>query len=365
VEGLGGGLVGLIGADHPRSPRRPQRWAARTARCDPARRAWHRLAKVSRSLVTGGAGFIGSHLVEALVAAGDEVLVLDDLSTGHRSNLAAVEGSAGPLRVAVGDISETAFVAAEIGAFEPERAFHLAAQADVRKAVADPAFDARVNVLGTVNVLEALRNCGGPPLVFTSTGGVIYGEGEGRELPFREDERTAPETAYGASKLAGEVYLGLYRRLHRMPALALRLGNVYGPRQDPHGEAGVVAIFCGRILAGEPPTVFGDGLQTRDYVHVSDVVAALLAASSELGRRGPEMEGPFNVGTGRETSVLELIEMLGAAAGHELEPVHRPARAGEIQRVAIDPAAAGRELGWSPSVEVREGLAGTYEALAG
>jgi UDP-glucose 4-epimerase len=318
---------------------------------------------VSRSVVTGGAGFIGSHLVEALVTAGDPVLVLDDLSTGHRSNLAAVEGDG--VRVAVGDIADSAFLAAEIAAFEPTRAFHLAAQADVRKAVADPAFDARVNVLGTINLLEALRATGAPPVVFSSTGGVIYGEGEGRELPFGEHEDLAPETAYGASKLAGEIYLGLYRRLYGLPSLALRFGNVYGPRQDPHGEAGVVAIFCGRILAGEAPTVFGDGEQTRDYVFVGDVVEALLAASSALAERGTALEGPFNIGTGRETSVLELVAMLAEAAGRDVEPVHAPARTGEIGRVAIDPAAAGRELGWSPAVELGDGLGRTYVALTG
>ena len=312
-------------------------------------------------MVTGGAGFIGSHLVETLVAGGEQVLVLDDLSTGHRSNLAAVEGDA--VRVALGDIGDAAFVAAEIEAFEPTRAFHLAAQADVRKAVADPAFDARINVLGTINLLEALRGVGTPPLVFASTGGVIYGEGEGRELPFGEHEELAPETAYGASKLSGEIYLGLYRRLYGLPSLALRFGNVYGPRQDPHGEAGVIAIFCGRILAGAAPTVFGDGEQTRDYVYVGDVVEALLAASAALADRGTELEGPFNIGTGRETSVLDLVRMLAAAAGREIEPVHAPARIGEIGRVSIDPSAAGRELGWNPGVELSEGLSRTYAAF--
>lgn len=311
--------------------------------------------------MTGGAGFIGSHLVDSLVDAGDAVLVIDDLSTGHEANLR--EARERGARLAVGDVSDRAFVESEIGGFAPERVFHLAAQADVRRANADPELDARVNVLGTVNVLEASRAAGLPSFVFAATGGVVYGEGEGSVLPFPEESPPAPETAYGASKLSGEVYVGLYRRLHGLPGLALRFGNVYGPRQDPHGEAGVVAIFCGRMLDGESPTVFGDGLQTRDYVNVDDVVAACLAAADALGRDGTALEGPFNIGTGAETSVLELLARLEEISGAGVEPVHAPARPGEIQRVAIDPAAAAERLGWAPRTDFAEGLAATYESV--
>ena len=319
---------------------------------------------MTRSLVTGGAGFIGSHLTDAMIAAGDEVLVVDDLSTGHEHNLEAHDPA--QLRLAVGDIADRAFLQAEIEAFVPERAFHFAAQADVRKALADPVFDATVNISGTINVLESLRLvCGtGCPLVFASTGGAIYGEGEGRDLPFTEAADLAPESAYGASKLSAEVYVGLYRRLYGQPGLALRFGNVYGPRQDPHGEAGVVAIFCGRLLAGEAPTVFGDGLQTRDYVYVGDVVAAALAASERLSAAGADVEGPFNVGTGTETSVLDLVEALAEPAGRSVEAVHAPARTGEVQRVAIDASAAERELGWRAQVDTTTGLLKTFESFA-
>ena len=314
--------------------------------------------------MTGGAGFIGSHLVEALLAAGDEVVVIDDLSTGHRENLGGALES-GELELVVGDIRDAELMAREVERFGPERAFHLAAQADVRRAVADPAFDAEVNVGGMINLLEALRaGASKCRLVFASTGGVIYGEGEGRELPFEENSRLAPETAYGASKLSGEVYLGLYRRLHGMAGVALRFGNVYGPRQDPHGEAGVIAIFCGKLLAGEQPTIFGSGRQTRDYVYVGDVVAAILAASEQLAARGPALEGPYNVGTGVETSVLDLVEGLAAAAGREVSPVHAPDRAGEIARVAIDPTAAARDLSWSPTTDLEAGLSRAWESFA-
>jgi UDP-glucose 4-epimerase len=303
-------------------------------------------------------------VTDALIAAGDEVLVVDDFSTGSEGNLPRPDSDR--LRIAVGSIADREFLQAEVEDFGPDRAFHLAAQVDVRKAIADPVFDATVNVVGTINVLESLHTaCGtGCPLVFASTGGAIYGEGEGRELPFTESAELAPESAYGASKLAGEVYLGLYRRLYGQPAVALRFGNVYGPRQDPHGEAGVVAIFCGRILDGEAPTVFGDGLQTRDYVYVGDVVAAALAASERLAAVGASLEGPFNVGMGIETSVLDLVEALAGPAGRSVEPVLAPARTGEVQRVAIDPSAAERELGWKAEVAVAAGLRRTFESFA-
>ncbi len=311
--------------------------------------------------MTGGAGFIGSHLVDALSARGDRVLVLDDLSTGRRDNLA--DALSRDVKLAVGNIADRAFAESEIGAFEPELAFHLAAQADVRRAVADPGFDALVNVVGTANVLEAARVAGCRSCVLASTGGVMYGEGEGRDLPFTEADPAVPHTPYGTSKLAAEGYIGLFRRLYGMAGLSLRFGNVYGPRQDPHGEAGVVAIFCGKLLDGAPATVFGDGLQTRDYVYVSDVVAAFLAAS-ELLTSDPEAgPGPFNVGTGRETSVLDLLEHLSASAGVRAEPQHAPARVGEIQRVSLNPALAAAQMGWSARVGLEEGLQSTFDDM--
>lgn len=314
-----------------------------------------------RAAVTGGAGFIGSHLVDALIAGGDEVVVLDDLSTGRRDNLLSALEAGAELRT--GDIADAGFVTEAIAGFDPDQVFHLAAQADVRKAVADPLFDARVNVLGTVNVLEAARAAGNAPVVFTSTGGVIYGEGDGADLPFSESSPPAPETAYGASKLAGEIYLDLYRRLHGLNGLALRLGNVYGPRQDPHGEAGVVAIFAGRLLAGETPTVFGDGRQTRDYVFVADVVRALLAGAAALAVDPPPPIGAVNVGTGVETDVLGLLEGMSEIIGRPVEPKLEPARQGELQRVAIDPSRAGELLGWSPELELGAGLEAVIDSL--
>ncbi|HEX2388519.1 MAG TPA: NAD-dependent epimerase/dehydratase family protein [Solirubrobacterales bacterium] len=313
-----------------------------------------------KALVTGGAGFIGSNLVDALLETGADVLVVDDLSTGRRTNLdgAAARGA----ELAECDIADRPRLEDAIDGFVPDRIFHLAAQADVRKAVADPAFDATVNVLGTINVLETARSHGAP-VVFASTGGAIYGEGAGRQLPFPEEAPSLPETAYGASKFAGEVYLGLYRRLHGLAGVALRFGNVYGPRQDPHGEAGVVAIFCGLLREGDPLRVFGDGEQTRDYVYVADVVAAILAAERLLGREGAAVAGPYNIGTGVETSVLDLARRLKAATGADPEIEHHPARAGEVERVAIDPSAARRDLEWRAATELDDGLARTASAL--
>lgn len=311
-----------------------------------------------RSLVTGGAGFIGSNLVDALVARGDEVLVVDDLSNGREANLSGVLGSGAELLVA--DLAGDEAAAAH-ARFGPDVVFHLGAQADVRKAVDDPAHDAGVNVIGTIAVLEAARRSGSR-VVFAATGGAVYGEGEGRALPFPESAAPAPETPYGVSKLAGELYVAMYRRLHGVPGIALRFANVYGPRQDPHGEAGVVAIFCGRLLDGAAPRVFGDGLQTRDYVFVADTVAALLAADAALAGEAPPA-GPLNIGTGRETSVLELVAELASISGLPFEAELSPARQGEVQRVAIDPAAAGEELAWRPETDLRDGLARTLDSV--
>jgi UDP-glucose 4-epimerase len=309
-----------------------------------------------RALVTGGAGFIGSNLVDALLARGDEVTVVDDLSTGKPENLAqAIEAGA---RLVELDIRDADAIAALARDLKPEAIFHLAAQIDVRKSIADPAFDASINVGGTANVLEAARVAATRRLVFTSTGGAIYGEGDGQELPLAEDAPLAPEAPYGQSKFAGEGYLALYERLYGLSTVSLRLGNVYGPRQDPLGEAGVVAIFCGRLRNGERPTVYGDGRQTRDYIYVGDVVAAALAAA------GSEVTGPINVGTGKETDVLELARQLGDLGGAEsFEPEFAPARTGEVQRISIDPARAERELGWQADVALENGLRLTLESL--
>jgi len=299
-----------------------------------------------RAIVTGGAGFIGSHVVEALLARGDDVTVVDDLSSGRRENVP--EGA----RLAVADIREG--LEAVFGETRPEVCFHLAAQVDVRVSVERPAHDAGVNVLGTIAVLEAARRHG-TQVVFSSTGGAIYGECDG---PAAEDAQRRPLAPYGVSKLAGEEYLAAYNRLYESGHVSLRYGNVYGPRQDPHGEAGVVAIFLGRLVAGEAPRIFGDGRQTRDYIYAGDVAAATLAAG---GRDG----GVFNVGTGIETSVLELYDGCRRVAGSSLEAEQAPARLGELQRSVLDVALAERELGWRAEVPLEEGLRRTWEWFAG
>jgi UDP-glucose 4-epimerase len=293
-----------------------------------------------RALVTGGAGFIGSNLVDALLARGDEVHVLDDLSKGRRERVAETA------TLHVADIRDPDRVFDEA---RPEVVFHLAAQADVRVSVERPDHDADVNVRGTVRILEAARRHGAQ-VVFSSTGGAIYGE---CEAPATEDAPRRPLAPYGTSKLCGEEYLATWNRLYGATHVALRFGNVYGPRQEPHGEAGVVAIFMGLLQDGGTPTIFGDGRQTRDYVYVGDVVAAVLAA---VGHGG----GVFNVGTGVETSVLDLYRAIGAATGIERAPEHAEARLGELQRSVLDPAAAKRELGWTPQVSLAEGLRETW-----
>jgi UDP-glucose 4-epimerase len=295
-----------------------------------------------RAIVTGGAGFIGSHVVDALLARGDEVRVLDDLSSGKRENVPAAQLEVVDIREPLEDRFEGA-----------EVCFHLAAQVDLRVAVARPEHDARVNVLGTVNVLEAARRHG-THVVFASTGGAIYGECDG---PAPEDAPRRPISPYGVSKLAGEEYLAAYNRLHGTSHVSLRYGNVYGPRQDPHGEAGVVAIFFGRFAAGERPRIFGDGSQTRDYVYAGDVARATLAAAGK--------KGVFNVGTGIETSVAELYRLCRRVAGSELEAEHAEARLGELQRSVLDVSRAERELGWRPEVGLEDGLRRTWESLSG
>jgi UDP-glucose 4-epimerase len=308
-----------------------------------------------RSLVSGGAGFIGSNLVDALLARGDEVTIVDDISTGRLSNLeSALAGGAELIELDIRDGAALAALAAE---HRPEVVFHLAAQIDVRKSLEDPAFDAAVNVGGTANVLEAARGAECGRVVFVSTGGAIYGEGEGQQLPLDESAAIAPLSAYGQSKYAAEGYLALFERLYGISSVALRLGNVYGPRQDPLGEAGVIAIFCGLLRSGERPTIFGDGTQTRDYLYVGDVVAAALRAAES------EVTGPVNLGTGREASVLELVEILGRLAGKDFSPEFAPPRAGEVQRIALAAGRAERELGWRAETGLEDGLARTLEAI--
>jgi UDP-glucose 4-epimerase len=307
-----------------------------------------------RTLVTGGAGFIGSNLVDALLERGEEVIVVDDLSTGRRENLD--EALAAGAELLEADVRDAAAMG-EIGrSRKPEVVFHLAAQIDVRRSVAEPDFDASINVGGTANMLEAAREAGSRRFVFVSTGGAIYGEGEGKPLPLAEDAAVEPLSPYGQSKFAGEGYVALYRRLHGLSGISLRLGNVYGQRQDPLGEAGVVAIFCGKLRDGGPPTVFGDGSQTRDYIHVGDVVTAALAAAAS------EAEGSFNVGTGIETSVLALVESLRDLGDPGFEPEFAPERPGEVQRIALDFGRAESELGWRPQTELAQGLARTLDS---
>jgi UDP-glucose 4-epimerase len=310
-----------------------------------------------RALVTGGAGFIGSHLVDALLERGDEVGVLDDLSTGSRENLTAALDAGAQLIEA--DVTDDASVCGAVEARPPEVIFHLAAQIDVRVSVSDPFFDARVNVGGTINVLDAARQAGTSRVVFASTGGAIYGEGSERHPPLDESAEVLPDAPYGQSKYAGEGYLALYERLYELSTVSLRLGNVYGPRQDPLGEAGVVAIFTGALLDGRTPRVFGDGRQTRDYVYVGDIVEAMLIAAES------QATGTFNVGTGIETSVRELGRMIAAACDRPFEPEMAPPRPGEVQRIAIESSKAEHELGWRAATSLEEGLRRTAEAFAG
>lgn len=294
-----------------------------------------------RAVVTGGAGFIGSHVADALIDRGDEVVVVDDLSSGKREQVPA------EARLVEADLREPL-----VELFEdvrPDACFHLGAQIDLRVASEQPAEDAEINVLGTVNVLEAARRAGAD-IIFASTGGAIYGE---CERPAAEDSPLLPISPYGVSKLAAEEYLAAYNRLHGTRHVSLRYANVYGPRQDPHGEAGVVAIFFQAFSAGERPRIYGHGRQTRDFVSVADVVRATLAAQ---GR--PSV---FNIGTGVETSIVDLYERCRRIAGADVEPDFEPARLGELQRSVVDPSRAQQELGWTAAVGLEEGLRQTWD----
>jgi UDP-glucose 4-epimerase len=299
-----------------------------------------------RAMVTGGAGFIGSHLVDALLARGDEVHVVDNIATGSRENLA----SGAELHEL--DIRDEGLQL--LGErLRPEVVFHLAAQADVGTSVEQPEFDADVNVVGTVRVLEAARATGAR-VVFTSSGGAIYGE---CERPAREDDEPEPLSPYAASKLAGEVYLGTWNRLHGAGHVTCRLGNVYGPRQLPSLEGGVIAIFLDRLRDGKETEIFGDGNQMRDFVYVGDVVRALLAAAASPAT------GVFNVGSGVATTVGELHRLCAETAGVEQEPRFSAARPGDLQRSVIDPSRAARELGWHAELTLATGLAETWKAV--
>lgn len=311
-----------------------------------------------RALVTGGAGFIGSHVADALLADGWSVTVLDDLSSGKREQ---VPSSA---QFVQADIRSTeAHALVRDGKFD--LLCHLAAQMDVRRSVADPSFDADVNVRGSLNLLEGVRAGGhATRVLFASTGGAVYGDFV--EPPNLETYEKNPESPYGIAKFAVELYLAYYARVHGLDYIALRFANVFGPRQDPHGEAGVVAIFCQRILAGQPLTVFGDGGQTRDYVYVGDVARAhLLAAKRATIPAGRVDARGINLGTGRETSVLELAQALMRASGRQATLQHAPARPGEQRRSVVSVAKAGEVLGWTPEVGLEAGLARTFEWFAG
>jgi UDP-glucose 4-epimerase len=298
-------------------------------------------------------------VVDALVARGDDVLVLDDFSSGKRENLTSALSSG--VAVTELDVADAEAVFEAVRGFRPESVFHLAAQIDIRRSMADPGFDARLNVVGTVNALEAANRADAARFIFTSTGGAIYGEGVGREdeLPFAETARCEPFSVYGQSKLAAEGYVDFYARTRGLSAGTVRLGNIYGPRQDPATEAGVVAIFCELARDGGQPTVFGTGEQTRDYVHVADVVSALLAAEASEDR------GPLNVGTGIETNVLELVERVGTAFGRDdFEPQFAPARDGEVERTVLDTTATAERLGWRAERTIESGLEQTLAAEA-
>ena len=306
-------------------------------------------------MVTGGAGFIGSNLVDRLLAEGHSVDVVDDLSTGTLGNLADARASAGhALTFHQLDIRSDELVEV-MARRRPEVVFHLAAQADVRVSVQRPVFDADINILGTLRVLEGARAAGTARVAFAASGGTLYGECDPAELPVKESHPRRPLSPYGVSKMAAIDYLVAYRELHSVEFCALALANVYGPRQDPHGEAGVVAIFSDKVLRGEAVTIYGDGEQTRDFVYVDDVVDAFVRAATRGGGL------VLNIGTGNEVSVNELARVMGERSGSPTPPVHAPPRTGEIQRSALDPERAGLHLGWRAWTDLEAGVDGVLD----
>jgi UDP-glucose 4-epimerase len=311
-------------------------------------------------LITGGAGFVGSHVTDMFLARGYRAAVIDDLSTGKRENVDP--------RATLHELDiRSREAAALIGELRPDVIVHLAAQMDVRKSVADPLVDASVNIIGTINLLEAVRvysEVWHPRFLFASTGGALYGDFV--TPPNAETFAKDPESPYAIAKLSVEYYLAYYARVHRLDTVSLRLGNVFGPRQDPHGEAGVIAIFCGRVRAGQPLTIFGDGTQTRDYVYVADVADGVMrAAVAKLPLPERVDARAFNIGTGDGTTVNRLAEALFEVAGRSVPIQFAPARKGEQQHSFLDPAKARHQLGWRPAVTLEQGLAATYRWFTG
>ncbi len=305
----------------------------------------------SKAVVTGGAGFIGSNLVERLVDEGTEVLVIDNLSSGMLSRLAPARDR-GQVHFHQMDIRAPELRQVVVG-FTPQVIFHLAAQIDVRASVVDPAFDADVNLIGTINLLQAAREAAVERVVFSSSGGATFGDTD--QIPTKESETRLPASPYGVSKKVADDYLAYYRRAHGVDFVSLGFSNVYGPGQDPHGEAGVVAIFAGDLLGGRVSTIYSDGKQTRDYVYVEDVTDACWRAALQGG-------GAYiNIGTGVETNVVDLYTKMAAIVGSDVEPRHAAARAGEQQRSCLDPSRAARDLGWEPWTTIEEGLVRTID----
>jgi UDP-glucose 4-epimerase len=311
-----------------------------------------------RALVTGGAGFIGSHVADILIANDYAVTVIDNLSSGKRSQVPS--GAA---------FEELDICSSDAAALVRQGKFdvicHLAAQIDVRKSVADPAADATLNIGGSLNLLEAVRQSArATRFVFSSTGGAVYGDLV--EAPTAENAPKDPQSPYGTAKFSVELYMGYFARVHGLDCVALRYSNVYGPRQDPHGEAGVVAIFCDRLIDGAPLTIFGDGGQTRDYVYVGDVARANLAAATVMLPPATVVDSrAFNIGTSIETDVVELATLLKEVSGGSSALVHAPARAGEQRRSAVRVEKAAKVLGWKPQMPLRDGLRETYQWFAG